>query len=239
MDRYILIIANLFSAVSVIMLYRLNPETALRQVIFIGIGMAAMVVIMAIVRNYANLKKHVVWYSAAAFLLLMLPMAFGREIGGARNWINVLGIGVQPSEFVKLLLVVVTASLLSGHMSMKRMLLAAGFTVACLGILMLEKDLGAALLYTFTFMVIFYAATNNLLLTGAGLGAAAGAAILSYNMFSHVRIRVEVWRNPWLSYDTNGYQIVQGLMAIASLAWGWALARPRRYPPTRPTIYSP
>ena len=233
MDRYILIIANLFCAVGVIMLYRLNTDTGLKQLLFIGIGIIVMVVVMSIVRNYKNLSKPVIPYMILSVVLLASTLVLGRSIGGAKNWIGIGSFGVQPSEFVKILLILVLASYLGGRLTVSKIAIAGCFTLVCLGLLMLERDLGAALLYVGAFMVIFYAATNNLLLTAAGLVAAGGAAVVSYKLFSHVRVRVEVWKNPWISYETQGYQIVQGLMAIASggfFGMGLGLGSPKVIP---------
>jgi cell division protein FtsW (lipid II flippase) len=82
--------------------------------------------------------------------------------------------------------------------------------------LVVEKDLGAAMLIALTCLIMYFAATGNLGVTLAGLGMGALGAILSYRFFDHVKLRVEVWQNPWITYDSSGYQIVQGLMAIAS-----------------------
>ncbi|MGI6174830.1 MAG: FtsW/RodA/SpoVE family cell cycle protein [Christensenellales bacterium] len=233
MDRYILIIANLFSAVGVIMLYRLNPETALRQVLFIAVGMAMMVLVMVIVKNWKTLSQHIYWYMGAGLLLLASTMVLGRTSGGATNWINIAGIGFQPSEFVKLILVVVLSGLLSGKASFGRICMAGGFTLLCMGLLMVQRDLGAALLYFGVFVVLLYVATSKIGLTALSLGAGAGAAVASYHLFPHVQIRVAVWQNPWLTYETQGYQIVQGLMAIASggfFGMGLGLGSPKAIP---------
>ena len=107
------------------------------------------------------------------------------------------------------------------------------FAVGCLGILMLQQDLGTALLYYGVTLMLYYASTGSLLMTGIGLAGGAGAAVLGYKMFAHVKRRVAIWLNPWAVYEGAGYQIVQGLMALASGSWfgvGLGLGSPTSIP---------
>jgi len=136
---------------------------------------------------------------------------------------------VQPSEMVKLSLLLI----LSHYMSKRKMLPWLFFSVCCLGLLMLQKDLGTALMYFFTTVLLFYASTSNLPLTLLGLGGGAGAAVLGYKMFAHVKVRVAIWRNPWSDYEGSGFQIIQSLMAIASggfFGMGLGLGEPKVIP---------
>ena len=164
-----------------------------------------------------------------AVLLLALPLAIGTEQYGATNWIRVGGMSLQPSEVVKLALLLI----LSYFMSHRRLIPWLAFCLYCLGVLMLQKDLGTALIYYFTALFMYYAYTGNLLMTGVGLVGAAGASVLGYQMFAHVKKRVAIWQNPWMYYETSGYQIVQMLMAIASgglFGVGLGLGAPRVIP---------
>ncbi len=78
-----------------------------------------------------------------------------------------------------------------------------------------------------------YASTGARWVLAAGAAGGTGAALLGYRMFAHVKKRVAIWRNPWANYDNAGYQLVQGLMAIASGGlWGMGLGlgSPRTIP---------
>ena len=178
------------------------------------------------IKNWKFLIK-VVMLGAAA--LIALPLAIGTEQNGATNWIRIGGTSLQPSEVVKIALLLV----LSWYMSRRRFWPWLLFALFCLLVLMLQKDLGTALIYYITALCLFYAATGNLPLTGVGLLGGAGAAVLGYQMFAHVKKRVAVWRNPWMYSETSGYQIVQALMAIASgglFGLGLGLGSPRVIP---------
>ena len=144
--------------------------------------------------------------------LLLLPLKFGRETNGAKNWVSIGGFGFQPSELVKLSLLLVVSYCLSR----RQVFLSVAFSGASLLILMLQKDLGTALLYYGVTLLLLYAATGSKLLVSLGCVGGAGGAVLGYSMFAHVKKRVAVWLNPWADYQGSGYQIVQGLIAIAN-----------------------
>lgn len=211
-DKLLLSLTNFLCALGVLVLYDTNPAYAYAQAKYYFIGLLAMLVCIYIIRLIHSFRALVWPMMLLSLALLALPLVIGRETNGARNWFYAGSISVQPSEIVKLTLVIVLAR----FMADRRMLPWLGFSVGCLGILMLQKDLGTALLYFFTALLLFYASTGNLLLTGIGLAGGAGAAVMGYRMFAHVKRRVAIWLNPWSDYDNAGYQIIHGLMAIAS-----------------------
>ena len=106
--------------------------------------------------------------------------------------------------------------ILAFFMSRRRMLPWFLFVLSCLVLLMLQKDLGTALLYFSVTLLLYWASTGNLPVTLLGLAGGGAAAFVGYQRFAHVRRRVAIWLNPWADYDNAGYQLVQGLMAIAS-----------------------
>lgn len=211
-DKLLLSLTNFLCALGVLVLYDTNPAYAYAQARYYFIGLMAMLVCIYIIRLIHSFRMLVWPMMLCSLALLALPLVIGRETNGARNWFYAGSISVQPSEIVKLTLVIVLAR----FMADRRMLPWLTFSVGCLGILMLQKDLGTALLYFFTALLLFYASTGNLLLTGIGLAGGAGAAVMGYRMFAHVKRRVAIWLNPWSDYDNAGYQIIHGLMAIAS-----------------------
>lgn len=228
-DRLLLALTNFLCALGVLVLYSTNPDYAYRQAMYYGVGLLAMVVCIYLVRLIRDWHIPVLLLFPASLALLALPLVIGRETNGAKNWFYVMNISVQPSEIVKLSLLIIVSFYMSRH----RMLPWLIFSVGCLGLLMLQKDLGTALMYYGTTLMLFYASTGNLGLTGLGLAGGAGAAVLGYQMFAHVKKRVAVWRNPWSDYEGSGYQIVQGLMALASgglLGCGLGLGSPKTIP---------
>ena len=228
-DKLLLSLTNFLCALGVLVLYATNPAYAYQQATYYGVGLVAMVVCIYLVRIIRHWKLPVLLMMPVSLGLLVLPLIIGRETNGARNWFYVGSLSVQPSEIVKLSLLLI----ISYFMSRRKLLPWLIFAGGCLGLLMLQKDLGTALMYYGVTLMLFYASTGNLLLTGVGLAGGAGAAVLGYKMFAHVKKRVAIWQNPWSDYDNAGYQLVQSLMAIASgglFGVGLGLGYPRTIP---------
>lgn len=234
-DKALLISVNMLAAIGLVMLYRLEPSSGVKQMVWYGVGLVAMVVITAVVRRMDAPEGGVWLFAGVGVGLLLLSIIFGSVIGGAQNWIKLksIGVSIQPSEFTKVFLVLALASIFREKRRFLGYMPALIFTGICLVLLVLSKDLGAALLYFFVFLVMMYCATSSVLWTGVALGAFSGAAVVSYHLFDHVRLRVAVWQNPWAVPNAGGYQIVQGLTAIVSggpVGSGLGLGSPRWVP---------
>ena len=232
-DKLLLAIANFLCALGVLVLYSTDrgagTSRGIQQAMYYGVGIVAMLACILVVRYIRNWHFLIKVVMLAAGLLIALPLAIGTEQNGATNWIRIGGTSLQPSEVVKIAFLLV----LSWFMSRRRFWPWLLFALFCLLVLMLQKDLGTALIYYMTALCLFYASTGNLPLTGLGLLGGCGAAVVGYQMFAHVKKRVAIWRNPWMYSDTSGYQIVQALMAIASgglFGLGLGLGSPRVIP---------
>ncbi len=232
-DKLLLAIANFLCALGVLVLYVTDKgagtSRGVQQAMYYGVGIVVMLSCIMLIRYIRrwNFLIKVVMMGAAA--LMVLPLAIGTEQYGATNWIVIGGISLQPSEIVKIALLLV----LGWYMSRHRFWPWFVFALFCLMLLMLQADLGTALIYYATTLLLFYASTGNLTLTGLGMLGGCGAAVVGYQMFAHVKRRVAIWRNPWMYYETSGYQMVQALMAIASgglLGVGLGLGSPRVIP---------
>lgn len=232
-DKLLLALANFLCALGILILFITDKDAGtdrgMRQAAAYGLGLIVMLVCITFIRFVKKWDLLIKIVFLGGLVLLALPLAIGSEKNGATNWINIGGTSLQPSEVVKLALLLV----LSYYMSRRKLWHWMIFTVISLLILMLQKDLGTALIYYGSALFMFYASTGNLPLTGVGIVGGAGAAFLGYRMFAHVKKRVAIWKNPWLYYETSGYQIVQALIAIASGGWlgvGLGLGSPRVIP---------
>lgn len=223
-DRFILIIVFLLVSVGLIIQYRIEESVAGKQLLMFGAGLLAMILVIVLMRTprfFRRINKLLIIGSIGLLLLLLIV---GDEQNGAKNWIFIAGHSLQPSEFVKVALVFILANYLTDKKTIREIRPMLAFIAAAVAILVLERDLGAAVLIAGTSLILFYSATGNKLLTLSGLGIGAAGAAVSYLIFDHVRARVAVWKNPWATYSTSGYQIAQGLMAIASGGlWGVGL----------------
>ena len=211
-DDLLLSLTNFLCALGILILYDTNRAYAWPQVIAYGIGLFCMIFCVYLIRAVRFWRLPALLMIPVSLLLLALPLLLGREINGARNWITVGSFSFQPSEVVKLPLVLV----LAWFMSRRKMLPWLLFSVACLSLLMLQKDLGTALVYYCVALLLYWISSGNWAITALGAVGGCATAVLGYRMFAHVRTRVAIWINPWANYESAGYQIVQGLMALAS-----------------------
>jgi cell division protein FtsW (lipid II flippase) len=111
------------------------------------------------------------------------------------------------------------ASKLSHDTSFKSVVVTSVVAALHVMILVLSTDLGTALVFFVAYLVIVYVATRRPLYPLVGMLGGSFAAVIAYHLFAHVRKRVEAWKNPFLVYDTSGYQIAQGLFAIGAGGW--------------------
>ncbi len=228
-DKLLLTLTNFLCALGVLLLYRIKPEYGLDQAFHYGVGLACMLVAILVVHKVRSWR----WIAFVAIFLslgaLALPIVVGTTINGAKSWISIAGQSLQPSELVKLSFLVVLAYYMSRHRMLPWLFLAVG----SLGILMLQQDLGTALMYYFTTLFLYFASTSNVPMTLLGAAGGAGAAVTGYMLFDRVKVRIAAWRNPWADYANKGFQIVQSLIAIASgglFGVGLGLGSPRDIP---------
>jgi cell division protein FtsW (lipid II flippase) len=230
--------AVLLGGLGLAMLYRLMsargyPGYATEQSVWLGVGLAAFVVVLFVIRDVRQLDAYTYTIGLAGVALLLLPIVpgVGTEINGARLWVDLGFIRFQPAEIGRILIVVFLAS----YLGQRRELLAAGvgrFGLprpkdlgpillawgASLAVLFLERDLGASLLLFGVFIVMLWVATGRWAYLVLGLILFAIGAYIGYLAFSHVQVRVDAWlhaMDPSKVAD-EGYQLSQGWFALAS-----------------------
>ncbi len=216
-----MLISNMFFLMMLgfVMLARLDFTLAVKQfAIAVGSVMLSLVV-PALISRLSLLSHLGVFYGIFGLALVGSVFVFGRNVYGATNWVTIAGIGFQPSELAKIVFVFFAASMLYKKTDLKRIILTTIIAAGFVGILVIETDLGAAVIFFVTYLVMLYVATRRFTWTGIGLGAGVGAALVSYRLFTHVRRRVTAWKDPWGNYNDAGYQIAQSLFAIATGGW--------------------
>lgn len=224
-DRAILILTMLLLSVGIITLSaiaksEITPKT---HAIYAAAGLVAMLIGVIFIRLWRKWKKFTVPLAGVCLIALLLPLLIGQEKYGAKNWITIIPdmLTIQPSEFIKPVMIMVLASGFSNRPRFVRCLPTLAFAAMCCGILLVEKDLGAVLLYFLTTVFMFYAATSNAFLTLSGLGMGCVAAVLAYKALPYVQDRIAIWINPWSDPLDVGHQLVQALIAIGSGGlWG-------------------
>lgn len=216
MDHFVILVSQFLWSVGIVEIYRISQRYAVRQAIFLVFGTAVMMIVISVIKSSRDFGKLNWLFMGGAVILLASTLVLSRAIGGARNWINIGPFSFQPSEFAKILFIMSSAYFLSTRDKLTSFIPYIIFTAVCVILLVVAKELGTGLLICATFLILFYSATGRKLLTILGIGVFGAGAYGSYKLFSHVRTRVEIWMDPWASYNAEGYQIVQGLLALAS-----------------------
>lgn len=222
-----LILNNMMMCMTIgfIMLGRLNYNYALRQLVMASAAMGACLFVPLFIERFTIWERLSWQYAVVGILLLPTVFVFGRERHGSVNWISIGGVSLQPSEFVKIIFVFFVAGMLSkttgeaakaGMEQFKHIAVITALAAVHVVILVVEKDLGAALIYFVTYLAILYVATMQIGYLAAGLGAGAAASVAAYRLFAHVRTRVVAWRDPWGHINNEGYQVCRSLFAIGT-----------------------
>lgn len=219
-DRLLLNLVMFLSALGVLVLCRMDVEKGLTQAVNLGIGVLSMLFFITLIGRVKNWRILAPLAGVGALLLMMIPLVLGPTINGAQAWIFIGGMSIQPSELGKVALLVVIAYLLSE----RKVFLSILFAGFALLILMRQADLGTALVYYATVLIMLFASTGSLLLVGGGVAGAMAGGYVGYRMYAHVRDRLRIWINPWAHYEDKGYQIVQALVAMVNGGmWGVGL----------------
>jgi cell division protein FtsW (lipid II flippase) len=231
-DPYLLPVVGVLTAIGLVQLHRISPGLAADQAVWVSIGGAAFIAVLAFLPDHRVLERYRYLIGLAGVGLLVATMIFGTSISGAKLWIEIGGgQTVQLGEVAKVLIVISLAAYLRD----KRELLAiptrrvAGlpvppmaalgpvllFLVACLALVAVLNDFGTALLFLGIFLAMIYLATGRLAYTGFGLVIFLAGSALVYALVPHVADRVESWIAPFDDPQGLGYQLVQSLYALA------------------------
>jgi cell division protein FtsW (lipid II flippase) len=158
-------------------------------------------------------------YAIAGLFALLVVLLFGATSYGAKLSVSIWKITVQPSEFVKILFVFFVAGMLHETTNFKQVCITTVVAAAHVLILVASKDLGGALIFFVTYLAMLYVATRKILYFLSGTLAGCIAAVVSYRMFSHVRVRVLAWQDPLSVAENEGYQVSQSLFGIGTGGW--------------------
>lgn len=228
-DKYLFIISAFIAQFGLVMIYRLNPSLAIKQIVWFTLGIGVFILLLIFLPPIGKFEKYSMVYIIIAITLLSSTLLLGSEIKGSKNWLKFGGYSVQPSEFAKLFLILYLSSALKYVKNLMSAIKIAIPVFVCIGLLVIEKDLGASLIFFGIFMAMLYVETSSALYMITGLTVFSFGGILSYFLFNHVRIRVEIWLDPFKYRNGSGNQICQALFAIASgglFGTGMGLGKP-------------
>ena len=197
---------------------------AFRQAVFIGLGLAAGVLVFAVRLVDLERLAMVLLLSAFAMLLLVLVPGVGVEVNGAARWINAGLFRLQVSEPAKLMFIIYLASYLARHGEEVRTRITGfmkpvGLLAIAALLLLLEPDFGATVVLTATVMGMIFMAGVKLLQFSGALGL-AGLLLASLAVSSPYRMnRLTTFMDPWADPFNSGFQLTQSLIAIGRGEW--------------------
>ena len=216
-----LIINNMCMLLSIgfIILSRLSFEKAIKQFFIVTVSIIIGMLIPFFIHKLKFLKSLTWVYAAVGILAIGIVLILGSTTYGSKISYSIAGVTFQPSEFVKIIFVFFLASALSESHDLFRVALTAVVAGAHVLILVASKDLGSALIFFIVYVMMVFIATGNWVYLFLGSAGGCGAAVIAYQLFSHVQVRVLAWKDPFSCIDDAGYQITQSLFAISSGGW--------------------
>ena len=222
-DPLLIPVAALLTGWGTLSIWRLTEGLGLRQTVWIIIAAAIFILGLRFKDDLALLRRYKYLWLFSGLGLTALTLIFGTNpLGyGPRLWLGCCGIYLQPSEPLKLLLIIFLAAYLADRQPFAPgllPLLAPTAVMAGLALLLLlvQRDLGTASIFLFIYTGVLFAATGKKRILLLALITLVIAGLAGYLMFDLIQIRVDAWLNPWIDPSGRSYQIVQSLIAVAS-----------------------
>lgn len=211
------VIAFFLCGVGIATIGSINPDAAFKQLLMILAGVIIFVCLVFIMGNVDFCMKMRLYVAIAAIALLLLNLVIAKTTNGARNWIEIAGVTLQPSEFVKIAFVFVGSATLEKIQTSKNIIAFIGFSVACVGALIIIKDFGTALIFFVTFLIIAFMNSGDIktIILAVVSAVMGGAIVLKYK--AYVKTRFAAYRHVWEHYnERGGFQQSRVLIGMAS-----------------------
>ncbi|NCP86052.1 MAG: hypothetical protein CO094_11580 [Anaerolineae bacterium CG_4_9_14_3_um_filter_57_17] len=222
-DPYIFPIAALLSGWGMLTVWRLTEEFGLRQALWISISLGIFFWGLKLPQTLDLLRRYKYVWLTSGLLLTALTLVLGANPGGAgpHLWLGCCGVYLQPSEPLKLLLVVYLAAYFANRLPLSPrmwpLLLPTLFlTGLSLTILLIQRDLGTASIFVFIYASTLYHALAKKRILLASLVLLLIFGLAGYTLIDVIQLRVDAWINPWNDPAGHAYQVIQSLLAVAN-----------------------
>ncbi len=193
-----------------------KPGDAVKQLAAMVLGLCVYLGIGWALRDLGRAKKIRYVAAIAGIGLLMLTMLFGKEYNGAKNWLILGSVSIQPSELSKVCFIFIGASTMDRILNKRNLILFIVYSIAICGCLAVMNDFGTALIFFVAFLMIAFLRSGSIgtvALACTGLGF---AGVIALRIAPHAMRRFAAWRHIWENPLTSGYQQTRSLMCLAS-----------------------
>ena len=192
------------------------PGEALKQLIAMMLGVFLFLMLGWCLRDLERAKKVRYLAGVAGIGFLVVTLLFGQEIYGAKNWLQIGPMSLQPSELSKVCFVFIGASAMDRLLQKRNLWLFIGYSVTICGCLALMNDFGTALIFFVAFLVIAYMRSGSVGTIGLAVTALGFAGVVALKIAPHALRRFASWRHIWEVPLDAGYQQTRSLMCMAS-----------------------
>ena len=222
-DPYLLPVISMLSGIGILTIWRLDSTFGLRQSLWLFVCVLVFWLISRSKTLLHFLRRYKYIWLTGGLILTILTFFFGTYPAGdgPRLWLGCCGVYFQPSEPLKLLLIIYLSAYLADKPfdTQKHFRLILPSILLCSTaflILVAQHDIGTASIFIAIYFSLFYLATGKrrVLLISAALIVLAG--ILGYSFYNLVQARIDSWLTPWYDPLGKSYQIIQALLSIAS-----------------------
>ena len=193
-----------------------RPGETVKQLVSMVLGVVIFLIIGWSLRDLERAKKFRYLAVAAGLGFLVITLIFGTEYYGAKNWLIISGMSLQPSELSKVCFVYAGASTMDRIMNKRNLIMFIAYSIVICGCLALMNDFGTALIFFCTFLVIAYLRSGSMGTVGLAVTALIFAGVIALKIAPHALQRFATWRHVWEDPLDSGYQQTQALMCIAS-----------------------
>ena len=192
------------------------PEEAVKQLIAMLLGVLIFLVVGWSLRNLERAKKMRYLAAVAGIGFLVITLLFGQEYYGAKNWLVIGSLSIQPSELSKVCFVFVGASAMDRLMKKRNLIMFIAYSAIICGCLAIMNDFGTALIFFCAFLVIAYLRSGSVGTLALAIAALVFAGVVALKIAPHALRRFASWRHIWEDPLNTGHQQTRALMCMAS-----------------------
>lgn len=220
-DNTIIYVVNMLYTIGLLMILRMNLPEGRNHILWYMLSIIVFTIVFLFLNKFIRFfenKFFLYFFITLATFILTLVLADGSQ--GARNWIRIGNYTIQLSEFAKISFTFMIASFYGNYKKYTSMKYGKFYlniaTYIFIAMFFLQGELGTAMIFFAMFICSSFVFEKNYGMLILNILLAVLGLVAAYYMFNHIRVRFSVWLDPWADYHRGGYQIIQGLFAIAS-----------------------